>query len=261
MTYLGFLLQFVFLPGIILLVWLVIDARRGKTLPSMLKNWPVWLALVAHSLVALIYTTPWDNYLVATRVWWYDENLVTGLVLGWVPIEEYIFFVVQPVFTGLLLLTLMRYLPPPAEFAPANRLARPVSLAVVGAIWLASVMLLASGYQPGTYLGLELVWALLPVMLQLAFGADILWKYRRYVIPAILISTLYLAYADSLAIGSGTWTIDPEQSLQIYIGGVLPVEELIFFFLTNVLLVFGVTLVLAQESRARVPARLLALAR
>ena len=28
--------------------------------------------------------------------------------------------------------------------------------------------------SPGTYLGLELSWALLPIMIQLAFGADIL---------------------------------------------------------------------------------------
>jgi lycopene cyclase domain-containing protein len=62
-------------------------------------------------VIAVVYTTPWDNYLVATGVWWYDPQLVTGLVLGWVPIEEYTFFIVQPILAGLWLLMLMRYLP------------------------------------------------------------------------------------------------------------------------------------------------------
>ena len=52
-------------------------------------------------MVAVLYTTPWDNYLVATGVWWYDPHLVAGLVLGWVPIEEYTFFILQTLAMGL----------------------------------------------------------------------------------------------------------------------------------------------------------------
>ena len=58
--------------------------------------------------------------------------------------------------------------------------------------------------------------------------------------------------ADSLAIGLwGIWTIDPQQSLSIYIGGVLPLEEFVFFLMTNILLIFGVTLFLSTDSHAR----------
>jgi hypothetical protein len=35
--------------------------------------------------------------------------------------------------------------------------------------------------------------------------------------------------------------------------GVLPIEEIIFFLLTNTLIVFGATLVLAEESQERAP--------
>ena len=103
------------------------------------------------------------------------------------------------------------------------------------------------------FLGL-IVLALIPVLIQLAFGADILWRHRWKVLTAITVTTLYLSYADALAIGSGTWTIDPQQSLQMYLGGVLPVEEFIFFLLTNTLVVFGMTLVLAEESQPRAEA-------
>jgi len=112
-------------------------------------------------------------------------------------------------------------------------------------------MILASKWQPGNYLALELVWALPPIALQLAFGADILWRYRRLVFTAILSLTLYLSTADALAINWGTWTINPQKSLGILLGGILPVEEFLFFLLTNVLITFGVVLILAQESHRR----------
>ena len=88
-------------------------------------------------------------------------------------------------------------------------------------------------------------------MLQLGFGADILWQNRRIVFLSIVPLTLYLSAADALAIHWGTWTIDPAQSLNIYIGNVLPLEELIFFLLTNTLITFGIILICAQASHAR----------
>jgi lycopene cyclase domain-containing protein len=124
---------------------------------------------------------------------------------------------------------------------------------VVGIPWLVSVGILVVGWQPGTYLGLELSWALLPIMFQLIFGADILWHYRRLVLWTIVPTTLYLSAADALAIQSGTWTINPAQSLNIFLFGQLPIEEFIFFLLTNTLVGFGIVLFLARESGRRVP--------
>jgi lycopene cyclase domain-containing protein len=254
MTYFGFLAQFVVIPIIALTLWTVIDFRRGKLLPYSLNGWPIWGAIGTHMIIALIYTTPWDNYLVASGVWWYDRDLVTGIVFGYVPLEEYTFFLVQPILTGLWLFMLARYLSVPDEALDSRWRVRLVPLAILVPIWIASAIILLTGWKPGTYLGLELIWALPPIMLQIAFAGDILWKYRRVITLAIVSSSIYLSVADHLAIGSGTWTIDPEQSLQIYIAGVLPIEELIFFTLTNILLVFGLTLVMARESHQRVPA-------
>ncbi|MCB0133166.1 MAG: lycopene cyclase domain-containing protein, partial [Caldilineaceae bacterium] len=52
---------------------------------------------------------------------------------------------------------------------------------------------------------------------------------------------------------SGTWTIDPAQSTG-WLVGTLPIEEAIFFLVTNTLVVFGITLVMSAESHDRVPA-------
>lgn len=251
MTYFAFLAQFVGLPIVVLLALALIDTRRGKTRPRAFRQWPLWVVIGAHMLIALIYTTPWDNYLVATGVWSYDPQLVTGIVFGWVPLEEYTFFLLQPILTGLWLALLMRYLsanPQPVQ-QPARL--RAMMLAILLLIWGVSVVILLAGWKPGTYLGLELSWALLPIMLQVGYGGDILWKHRRHVLTAILTATAYLALADTVAIDAGTWTIDPAQSLPMLIGGVLPVEELVFFAITNILLVMGVTLMLATESHQR----------
>jgi lycopene cyclase domain-containing protein len=88
-------------------------------------------------------------------------------------------------------------------------------------------------------------------MLQFAFGGDILRRYGRLVVLSIGSLTLYLGIADFLAIDSGTWEINPAQSLHWLILGVLPVEEVIFFFITNTLLTLGIVLILARESHVR----------
>lgn len=255
MTYFGFLLRFIVIPiaGLALLTYR--DLRGGDTRPPGLRLLPPWLLLVALVGIAVIYTTPWDNYLVATGVWWYDPALVVGVTLGWVPLEEYTFFVLQTVMTGLWLLFLARRARRDGRFVARPGL-RAAAVAVVGVGWLASILLLLSGWQPGAYLALELAWALPPLALQLAVGADILWHHRRLVIPALVSATLYLSAADALAIQSGTWTINPQRSLEILLGGVLPAEEALFFFLTNSLLIFGLVLGLANETASRLPSRL-----
>ncbi|MGB1286215.1 MAG: lycopene cyclase domain-containing protein [Aggregatilineales bacterium] len=255
MSYFAFLAVFLGIPLAILSGITLIDFKRGKWLPDALYSWKAWVVILGLCIVAFIYTTPWDNYLVATNVWWYDINLVTGIVIGYVPIEEYTFFVVQPIMTGLFTILLMRYLPLNPIKANNARI-RIISTVIVAVIWIASVIALILSktnpdYQEFTYLGLELSWALIPVIIQLAFGADILWRHARIVLPAILISTFYLSAADMLAIAEGTWVIDPAQSLPIYMAGILPIEEFIFFLLTNTLVVLGLTLVLAEESQTR----------
>jgi lycopene beta-cyclase len=255
MTYFTFLALFLGIPLVIIGTVTMYDYRRSKKLPAALSAWNAGKVIFGLCLVALIYTTPWDNYLVATGVWWYNLELVTGIVFGYVPLEEYTFFILLPVLSGLWLLLWLRYLPVNPQQAN-NRRIRVTMTGIAGIVWLISVFILVMtfidpAFKPATYLTLELSWALMPILIQLAFGADILLRHKNAVLVALLTSTVYLSIADAFAIRSGTWTIDPAQSLQIYIGGILPLEELVFFLLVNTLVVIGMTLVLAQESQAR----------
>lgn len=262
MTYFGFLALFLLPPLALIFLATYFDRKRGAKLPEFLSSWPLSRVVLAHVIVALIYTTLWDNYLVATRVWWYDPDLVTGITIGWVPIEEYTFFILQTLISGLWLGRLARHIAvnknnqilPSSANQPKLRYFSTFAL-LPFLIW--SVIVLVSGWQPGNYIALILVWALPPIMLQTFFGADILWNHKWLIFIAIASTTLYLAAADFIAINSGTWTINPNKTLGIYIAGSLPIEEFIFFLMTNVLVVFGVTLVLSRDSKERIPPKLL----
>lgn len=251
MTYFSFLGLFLGIPIAIMLGATWWDRQQGRRLPQRFAGYSPWAILLLHLALALLYTTPWDNYLVATSVWWYDPAKVTGIVFGYVPVEEYTFFLVQPILTGLWLLFWLRRVPNEVVTNRANGRFRRTLFIILVILWLSMVLILSVGWTPGTYLALILAWALPPIMLQVGFGGDILWQHRRVVLLGLIPVTLFLAAADTLAIADGIWTIDPAQTLNWLIGGVLPFEEFLFFLVTNILIVFGMTLFLAAESQQR----------
>jgi lycopene cyclase domain-containing protein len=161
--------------------------------------------------------------------------------------------VLQTLLTGTWMLYLARHIPV-SDSPPVHPLRVRVSATVMlAAIWGLSVYNLLRGPKSRTYLSLTLSWALIPIMFQVAFGGDILWQHRRLVALGIIPTTLYLGAADSLAIEGGNWTISPEKTVNLKLGGKLPLEEGLFFLITNVLVTFGMTLVLSPQSQQRVP--------
>src|SRR6185503_18512888 len=121
MTYFGFLLRFLLIPILIFLFIIIWDNKRNKQIPGFRHGRAIWTGIAIHILLAVVYTTPWDNYLVATGVWYYNPELVTGFVIGYVPIEEYTFFVVETILAGLWWWFLARRVSPPAgAFKPSR---------------------------------------------------------------------------------------------------------------------------------------------
>ena len=251
MTYFGFLLCFLFIPISVFLLITFWDGRKNKQIIGFRNGHAVWMALGVHVLLAVIYTTPWDNYLVASGVWYYNPELVTGFVIGYVPVEEYIFFVVETILAGLWWWFLARRLPPPPKEFKPNKLLVYGSAGVLVLVWSIFTYLFFSGSEPITYLSIILFWALPAILPQLLFGADILWYYRKLVVLGILIPGTYLSLMDILALKDTTWSISPTQTTGILFFGILPLEEVVFFFVTNVLLTFGMTLLLVDVSQER----------
>ncbi|HEY7779606.1 MAG TPA: lycopene cyclase domain-containing protein [Ktedonobacterales bacterium] len=238
-------------------------AWRGQS-----RGWSVGVVIVALIVVAMVYTAPWDNHLIATHVWRYRRALISGIVVGEMPLEEVLFFPAQTLLVCLWLLWLAAR-EPPARDVSGRALGRdvasdgkraighwvwpPMALALLlsasGCLWLIGLIALRAPWRSVTYLGWELVWVVPPLALQVVVGGDIIWRYRRLLCVTVLPVALYLCVIDALAIGEGIWTIDPAQTLGIRIAGVLPIEELIFFAATSTLVAFGLLLGVAGQAR------------
>ncbi len=251
MTYFGFLLRFLVIPILIFLGITWRDNKNNKPTPGFQNGRAVWVAIFVHILLAVVYTTPWDNYLVATGVWYYNPALVTGILLGYVPIEEYTFFVLETILGGLLWWFLARRLSPPAETFQPSKPMRMISTGILTVIWIIFTALFFGDNQPITYLSITLFWALPAIFPQLLYGADILWHHRKLVLLAILIPGTYLSLMDIVALKETTWSIAKDQTTGILFLGILPLEEVLFFFITNVLVAFGMTLLLSNFGKER----------
>ena len=256
MTYWGFHLVFT-LPLLIGLALLSVRAvRKGRALSGGLGRRTGFAvgALFIHVLIALVYTTPWDNYLVYREVWGYPPGRVLFTV-GWVPIEEYFFFVVQTLIAGLFLFTLARWRP---RWALSEGLEPSFSRSlriggVVLSLAVAAAGLLLLRTERGTYLGLILVWAGPVLALLWGYAGDWLAGKWRLTLAAILLPTFYLWIADRIAIALDIWWISPELTTGFKPLG-LPVEEAVFFLLTTTFVVFGLTASLEPRSLARLKA-------
>ena len=126
-----------------------------------------------------------------------------------------------------------------------------MSTSVLIVLWMISTYLFFFGDVKWTYLSIILFWALPAILPQLLFGADILWHYRKLVFWAIMVPGTYLSLMDIVALGDTTWSISPSQTTGILFFGILPFEEVVFFFITNTLITFGMTLLLANVSQER----------
>jgi lycopene beta-cyclase len=107
------------------------------------------------------------------------------------------------------------------------------------------------GKAQWTYLSITLFWALPAILMQVLFGMDILWHYRKPVLWGIFVPGTYLSLMDIIALQNTTWSISPAQTTGILFFGILPLEEVVFFFITNVLIIFGMTLLLSNVSQKR----------
>ena len=231
MTYLEFHLAFTLPP------LLVLALLQGRTTE---RWWP--LALLVG--IAFVYTTPWDNYLVAREVWSYPPGRVLATV-GWVPVEEYAFFVIQTLVAGLWLRLFQTHWPathdPMEGDADLTGLrARVVGTAVFLALTAAGgAMVLAAGHW--LYLGLILAWACPILALMWGLGGHLIWARRRLVIATVVPVALYLCVADRVAIGLGIWDITDATRTGWEVGG-LPFEEGLFFFVTTTLVAQGLVM-------------------
>lgn len=226
LTYLTFLAVFLLVPLSALGVATVVRPPRHSP-PLAVQTGGTFLLIV----LALAYTTPWDNYLIAEGVWWYGEGRVLGRV--WLaPIEEYLFIALQTVLVAAWTFRVAG----PVDATVGQRRVDVVVGALGGLAVSAVGFALLFGSQSTLYLGAILAWAGPVLALQWAVGWRYLLAVRRRVAAGIGVPTAYLCVADWVAIRNGIWTISPDHTTGLHIAG-LPVEEATFFLLTSAFVV------------------------
>jgi lycopene cyclase domain-containing protein len=195
-----------------------------------------WTGVAVVTVVALAYTTPWDNYLIARGVWSYGEGS-TLATIGYAPVEEYLFVLVQPWLTALWL----SHLAVPVAWPTSTRPVRDRLVAVAVAALLGVIGWRLLGTPATFYLGAILAWAAPVLALQWGVGAPQVWARRRLVALGTLVPTGYLCVADRVAIEYGIWVLSERYTTGVEVGG-LPIEEATFFLVTNLFVVQGLVL-------------------
>ena len=223
MTYLSFILLFLLIP----LVFLIIFCKY------YLKEYRIPLTTIfVLSLIALSYTIPWDNYLIVEGIWFYDSQRISHLFLS-IPIEECGFMILQTALSVVIFDVFLK-----------NIYEAPLNFKVKALLYACPILLVGLYFLTfinGRYISLILLWSFLPVCLQWSLGIhSIRINFKKIAAPFCLI-TGYYCIIDSFAISEGIWTISDSTSLGINFFN-LPLEEIIFFFFTNLFIAQAVIL-------------------
>ena len=220
MSYINFVTIYLFLPATVLFF---ASKKRGK----------LWLiGLLIHLFIALIYTIPWDSFLIKNDIWYYDRNYIFLTIFS-IPLGEYFFMILQTILVCLIIK------PEKLKFDNKTKLKFSLTGGII-ALCILLAGLLAFQYNKSRYLSLILLWAAFPLGIQLTFGLKILKDNIIWISTYCLPMSCYFSVIDSFALGK-IWTISDKTSLGIKIGNI-PIEESLFFLFTTLFILNGMCL-------------------
>lgn len=199
---------------------------------------PAFLPLLILLAIVLLFTSPWDNFAIRCRIWDFPEERLLGRV-DRLPYEEIAFFIIQTLLVvlllGLLIPTTGRASLGPVDFTqPATAISTGLGLL----LWLSFG--LVAGRRIWGRLHLRYAWHLLYwflplILLQWLFAWTILLPRWDLILVATLLVGTWLSLADWFAVREGIWFFDPAQITGWKVAGILPWEEIAFFYLTSLL--------------------------
>jgi lycopene cyclase domain-containing protein len=221
-------------------------------------GWPVpWTtgegeALGLVLLAVMIFTTPWDNLAAKWGIWGFPREKFSFRI-GYLPVEEYAFFLLQSLNVMLAVRALFRFFPdwPTGQQTDIGKgtlicLAASVIPWVFVAIQLRWLRRKAG---PRVNYAIHLAWFLPVIYVQWIMAPPLFWGHAGLLALVTATFGIYYTLADLAAVHAGTWFFDEKQITGIKLGGVLPWEEIAFFFLTSLLVAQSYLLLLPEDFR------------
>ncbi|SDU23847.1 putative membrane protein [Verrucomicrobium sp. GAS474] len=246
MTYLGFHARFN-LPPTLLLAFLL-----GRHWEGGLSFFG--LNLVAAAIVCLLvflFASPWDNWAVQQGIWGFTPHR-TGRRIGWLPWEEYLFFLWQSVnVVGTV--ALLFFLRPGWRTGEATPLSPLNGLGVLAILAGWAAVLHWWREKPRSprwgYAWHLFSWFLPVIAFQWAIAPALLFHQLPVIACAGALWGTYYTVADLVAVRSGIWFFDPKQITGVRLGGILPWEEAAFFYVTSWLVAQSFVMLLPAAGR------------
>jgi len=203
-------------------------------------------------LAVMVFTTPWDNLAAKWGIWGFPRQKYS-LRIGYLPVEEYAFFLLQSVNVMLLVRALFLFFPKwltgrETEIDTLTILYLVSSIPPWGVIaW--QLWLLRKKKGPSVNYAIHLAW-FLPVIYAQWVIAPLLFGYHAGFLTLVMtIFGVYYTIADVIAVRAGIWFFDEKQITGAKLNGILPWEEIAFFFLTSLLVAQSYLLLLPSHLR------------
>ena len=203
-------------------------------------------------LAVLIFTTPWDNLAAKWGIWGFSREKFT-LQLGYLPIEEYAFFLLQSANVMLAIRALFRIFPD-WQLGLETGLSSLTLIFLAASVlpWLICAAMLVwirrkSGARANY--AIHLAWFLPVVYVQWIIAPPLFIDHLGLLVLVTAVFGIYYTLADVIAVRAGVWFFDEKQITGVKLGGVLPWEEIAFFFLTSLLVAQSYLLLLPSDQR------------
>jgi lycopene cyclase domain-containing protein len=242
MTYLRFHLIFN-LP-----VLIVLAACTGTVPWSVEEIEALGLVLLA----VMVFTTPWDNLAAKWGIWGFPREKYS-LRLGYLPIEEYAFFLLQSLNVMLAVRALFHFFPD-WELGPETDIGKWTLICLAASVipWIfVAIQLrwLRRHFGARVNYAIHLAWFLPVIYVQWILAPPLFWAHAGLLALVTAAFGIYYTLADLAAVRAGTWFFDEKQITGAKLGEILPWEEIAFFFLTSLLVAQSYLLLLPEELR------------
>jgi lycopene cyclase domain-containing protein len=237
-------------------------------------------SLVFIMTCSLLYILPWNTYIISQGAWSHNHERNIAVPALRIPLEEYIFFIIQTITTVLFIQLMTRWdlhilnlrtvecsstfsnfagggTKTAIKLSPSSSSSLPWSLSTPSPLsqtsWLIQISPIAvaltltawgwSAATPNTpfFCLSNIMWWTMPMLaLELAIAGPYIWRNRRKAAISIIVSTASICWIAHHAHTKDVWTLNPSNTTGWMFTSKMSVEEAFFFFATRCLIVFGI---------------------